>query len=295
MIGHSLVPAARHQHGYTLIELLISMLIGAIMIGAVLLAISGTGTTGLKQGGNSTVGEDGQIALNLLAGQVRMAGFWAPASPLPSLYTARRMLFGCRNGFSNPTVADMENLACAAGTVNDSVAVRYDAREPGVVATDCLGTAIPAAAGGWVDNRFYIANGPTGNPALFCRGSGGGNGQMLVDNVETLQIRYGIAEPTPPDTASSPEVFDRYAYQGRTIRYLRADQLTTPCPRFPQNTTGWCSVTVARICIIMRTAAGVADQTGVPFVNCDGNSQTIADTRLRRTMVTTVSLRNSMP
>lgn len=295
MIRKRVPASSSFQRGYTLLEMMISLLIGAVMIGAVLLAISGTGFTGSRQGGNTQVSEDGQIALNLIAGQLRLAGFWTPPSLLSSLHPQTPMLFGCRNGFSNVTVAAFASLTCTAGIGNDSVAVRYDAREPGTVASDCLGAAIPAGAGGMVDNRFYITTGPSGNPALFCRGNGGGNAQMLVDNVESLQIRYGIAEPTPPNTATSPEVFDRSTYAGRTIRYLRANELATTCPRLSPTLNAWCAVTAVRICMIVRTATGVGQQGGTPFINCDGTQQTIADTRLRRTMVTTVSLRNRMP
>jgi len=286
----SFTPGIR-QRGYSLIEVLISLLIGAIMIGAVTVAISGTGLSGRRQSGHAQMGEDGQIALTIIASQLRMAAFWTPDSPVLSLHNTQGMLFGCRNGFANPAAA-FAALACASGAGNDAVAIRYDTNEGGVTGFDCLGAAVPAGGTtpGWVDNRFYIATSPSGNPSLFCRGNGGGLPQMLVDNVETLQLRYGVAEP---NDASISGKWEQSTYLGQTIRYVRADTFTTPiCPKTGAVSTSWCAVTVARVCITMRTNLGAGDPAGTPFLNCDGVNQTIADSRLRRTMVTTVSLRN---
>ncbi|MDM4770837.1 PilW family protein [Solimonas sp. SE-A11] len=289
-----MLPHRPRQRGYSLIEIMISLLIGAVMIGAVLTAVSGTGLSGTRQSGYAQLSEDGQIALNLIASQLRMGGFWEPTSPVSSLHNTQPMLFGCRNGFSSVTAA-FGSLACATGTGNDSVAIRYDSTEGGTTGFDCLGAAVPAGAtpAGWVDNRFYIATGPSGNPSLFCRGNGGGDPQMLVDNVESLQLRYGI--PQPAAAGNSDMLFDRATFAGQTVRYVRADALLTTCPRLSPASNSWCGVTAVRACITMRTALGAGPATGTAFVNCDGTSTTIADSRLRRSMVTTVSLRNRMP
>lgn len=291
--------ASRGQQGLTLIELMISLLIGAILIGSVLIAVSGTGLSGRKQDGLAQMAEDGQVVLTLLTNPLRMTGFFEPASGVPSLHPPEPTLFGCRNGFTN-VASTFLGLACTAGTGNDSIAVRYDGREPGGLPTDCLGnTAIPniGATAGWVDNRYYIANSASGNPALWCRGNGGGQPQMLVDNVESLQVRYGVADITPQDLPGAPpKVFEPNTFLGSTIRYVRANQLAAGCDRNAAISASWCSVTAVRVCVVMRTAQRTAEQAGgTPFINCDGATQTIADTRLRRSMVTTVSLRNRMP
>ena len=79
--------------------------------------------------------EDGQIALNLMAVQLRMAGFWVPTSMSLSIdRPADPMLVGCRNGFSNPAAA-WTALGCVGGAAvdgRDSIAVRFDATEGGV-------------------------------------------------------------------------------------------------------------------------------------------------------------------
>ena len=285
----------RSQSGYNLVEILIALTIGGVLIGAVLMAIAGTGITGRKQDSQGQLSEEGQIALNILSSQLRVAGFWVPNAPLPALDPQGPMIRGCRNGFTNPAVAAFNNLTCVGGVGNDSIALRYDAREPGIIPADCLGAsaAIPAAGlnAGWVDNRFYVQNNPSsGNPALYCRGNGGGTPQPLIENVEVLQLRYGVAPASAPPTR--PVLFDLPTYSGETVRYVRADQLTANCIGAVATPNSWCAVTSVRECIVMRSGENAAEQISTPYTDCNGNLVTVADTRLRRAFSTTVSLRN---
>lgn len=287
-IGH------RSNAGYTLIEIMVSLTIGAGLIGAVLMAVSGTGLTGRRQDSQAQLAEEGQVALNILTSQLRMAGFWVPTSPMPALEPAQTMLRGCRNGFSNVTAASFDALACNGGTGNDAIAIRYDANEPGLISpADCLGADLEADKAGMVDNRFYISTSPSGNPALYCRGNGGSAGttpQMLIDNVESLQLRYGIAAVNTPPLG--PVIFDPPAYTQETVRYVRASDLTTACTPIAPAANSWCAVTSVRVCAIMRTNDNAAEQSATPYIDCDGNNATVNDRRIRRALTTTVSLRN---
>lgn len=284
--------------GRTLIEVVVSLAIGAVILGSVLVAVSGTGLTGRRQDAQGQLTENGQIALSLMAAQLRMAGFWVPTSMSLSLdRPADLMLVGCRNGFTNPAAA-WATLTCAGGPAvdgQDAVGVRYDATEGGIaVAVDCLGNTV-AGAGGWVDDRFFIrpaASTPTGNPAIYCKGTATAQPQMLMDNVEGISLRYGVAAVNAPGDATN-RLFDTPAFGGETVNYMTADQFTTACPvsgAVPANS--WCAVSSVRICLLMRTADNAADQASTPYVDCNGNQQAQPDRRLRRAMTTTVSIRN---
>lgn len=286
----------RSQSGYTMLELLIAMTIGGVMIGSVLLAVSGTGVTGRGQTALSQFTEDGQVAISIISNQLRMAGFWIPESPLPSLDTAQSMIFGCEDGFADVS-ASFPALTCAASGGSDAIAIRYDARPlpvAGSVAADCLGatgSTINTTDGGMAYNRFYIANDPGGNPALYCRGNGSATGQALISNVESMQITYGVAAiATAP---AGPILFDRSSFAGSTVRYVDADFFTTvDCPRTAPNQNAWCSVTSIRVCLLMRSDDNRAQEANTPYTDCNGNVISQADRRLRRAMTTTVSLRN---
>lgn len=287
----------RHQSGYTMLELLIAMTIGGIMVGSVLLAVSGTGLTGRRQGSHAQFTEDGQVAINILSQQLRMATFWLPVSPLPSLDQNQAMVFGCSNGFASLAVT-FPNLTCATGGGGAAIATLYEGRrvpgEPLGTVRDCLGntgTPLNSTDNGMVYNRFYIATAPSGNPALYCRGNGSTAGQPLVENVESMQIRYGVAALTPPST--TPVIFDNSIFAGSTVRYVDAGFFTTRnCPRNAPLQTSWCSVTNIRVCLIMRSNDNMAEQVNSPYVDCDGNVVSQADRRLRRAMTTTIALRN---
>lgn len=275
-----------------------SLAIGSVVIGAVLVAVSGTGITGRKQNSQGQLTENGQIAINLMAAQLRMAGFWIPTSMSLSVdRPAVSMLVGCRDGFTNVN-ASWGTLACAAGPAQegaDALGVRYDGTEGGVAAaTDCLGNSL-AGVGGFVDDRFFImpANAtPTGNPALYCKGAGSAQAQMLMDDVEGMSLRYGVAAVVVADESTN-RLFDTPAFGGESVTYMRANQLTMACPvTGPIPANSWCAVSSVRLCLVMRTSDGGADQLNAPYVDCNGDQQSSPDRRLRRAMTTTISIRN---
>jgi type IV pilus assembly protein PilW len=296
--------APRHQRvaarttrlaGRSLIEMLVALAIGSVVLGSVLIAVTGSGLTGRRQDAQAQLAENGQIALNLLAAQLRMAGFWMPTSMTLAIdRPADLMIFGCRNGFASP-LAVWSGLACATAASDnlDAVAVRFDATEGASgTAFDCLGN--PVAPPGWVDDRYYIvASGtPTGNPALYCKGAGAVAPQMLMDNVEGLNLRYGVAAVNASDDNSN-RLFDTPAFGGETVRYLTADQFTKACPvtgAIPANS--WCAVSSVRVCLLMRSSDNATDAVSTPYIDCDCQQRARPDRRLRLAMATTVSIRN---
>ncbi len=281
----------RGQTGRSLIEIMVSLAIGAVILAAILVTVSGTGLSGRRSDVQSRLNDEGQIALNILASSVRMAGYWTPPEPLASLDPEEPLVRGCVNGFANPTAGTFEALTCDPAGLGASIAVRYDAAQPGVVVRDCLGnTAIPAT--GRVENRYYVAtSAASGNPALFCFGNGGGAApQPLVDNVETMVIRYGLSQvSTAPIPAQMP--FMRSAYTGNTAQYVDASGVVN-CPTGGAVADSWCAVTAVRICIVVRSENNVADEAGLRYIDCDGNEVSQPDRRVRRVMMTTVNLRN---
>lgn len=277
--------------GRSIIEIMVSLLIAAVVLGAVLVTISGTGLSGRRSDAQARLSDDGQVAMSLLLSQMRMASYWFPSDPTESLDPDESMLFGCDNGFSNPNVAAFDSLACAAAALpGNGVAVRFDATEqPGVAVQDCLGNDV--AGGARVDNRYYVdVNPQTGNPTLYCRGNGGGGPQPLIDNVETMVVTYGIGSvstATPPD----PFIFANSAYTGNTERYVSASDLAA-CPPGAPVANSWCAVTAVRICLVLRTEDNAADEANTPYVGCDGQVTSVNDRRIRRAMTSTINLRN---
>lgn len=96
------------QTGFSLIELMIGMTLGLIVLGAVLYVFAGNRTSYRHQESLSLVQESGRFALELLARDIRMAGY-----------------AGCGNiGFvESLTPASVSNAVAIAGTANAGATV----------------------------------------------------------------------------------------------------------------------------------------------------------------------------
>ena len=68
------------QSGVTLVELLIAMLIGAFLVGGILQIFAGARQTYRVHDATSRMQENGRMALEVLARDIRMADFWGCAS-----------------------------------------------------------------------------------------------------------------------------------------------------------------------------------------------------------------------
>ena len=213
---------------------------------------------------------------------------------------------GCDGAFSNITETNtLGDLTCeGTSTLPDSIAVSYESDRYNSVSvnsrpSDCLGQTLPIAAtvtsastnipnGTTItvaDNRFYIANQPSPTvPSLYCKGNGNTVPQPLVENVEDMQITYGVVSTT--DTSE----------QSTIAGYLTAHGVETETSLAALANSGlrWGRVLSVRICIVVRSETPVApDADSAKYYKCDGTlDSTKTDLRLRRAYSTTVVLRN---
>ena len=309
----------RHDQGLTLIELMVSLVIGLILMIAVVSTYLGASGAGRVSEAQGRMNEDAQAALTILAQQLRMAGNnpkranYTTAAPRNPVYGAGTYIVrGCDGSFSDiTTAATIPALTCAAGggTAADSIAVSYEADSfntvatSGGAATDCLGNSLPVVTPApqpqvWdgavvgppatvitytvADNRFYIATSAAiTSPSLYCKGSGNATPQPLVENVEDLQLTYGVAT----STAATLEV----------AGYLNAAGIVADAGLSPlADAVRWSKVVTVRICVVMRSAVPiVTDSVSAQYTKCDGTVNTSPpDLRLRRAYSTTVVLRN---
>lgn len=284
--------------GLTLVELMVSMVIGLAVIGAGLAMYSTSGFAGKGSSALSQMSEDASLALSLMRNHIAMAGYsrmvLEPTSnAMVKLYTGHPV-FGCRFGVDSITKdnflsstdpdATKHQIACdnAAGTGNDTLIVLYEADQDNTVAntattpTDCLGNGVPLVTtnplGNYniAENRFFIS----ADNALSCRGNDGAVSQPLVDNVAQMQIWYGVATPSPTGTRGTV-----------ATRYLRANQVGD------MNNGNWDQVVSIRLCLVIQSRDPVLD-TPAPYFNCNGVSTPTTDRRLYRAFTTTVVLNN---
>lgn len=292
--------AALRQAGFTLVELMVAMVIGLVVIGAVLATYlgsvgSGRGTTALGQ-----ITEDADIAMRLLRTHLSMADYSRPYAATAGGGFTRILqgkvmgVFGCDGGFTTHVKANApgdatntDPLTCvgdadpAKGKLPDAVAIRYEADASNAYVpagstdpTDCLGQKLDKVTDvtGVVpvhymaDNRFIVTSGNS----LSCAGNGhtAFASQPLVDNVVNLQLRYGVAAAGTP---------------GQVQRYLTATAVTTA--------NAWPLVVSVRACIVVSSEGPVMDEI-TPYYGCGDVLETPSDRKMYRAFTTTVMLQN---
>ncbi|AKJ28136.1 PilW family protein [Caldimonas brevitalea] len=280
------------MRGLSLVEVMISLVIGLIVVGAVLttyLGVSGGSRYGVAL---AQISEDATLAMNLLRSQIAMAGYGRPyavggpgGNQMLKAYNGE-VIRGCEGGFTDPAVAGgVGALTCVNNpALPDAIAIAYEADTSNTVGvgspavpSDCLGnglTLVPpvGAAPGYflAENRFYLDGAP---PELHCKGSGGAPGttaQPLVENVVDLQIKYGVATGTETRVAA---------------KYV--DPVTGIDPGL---------IVSVRVCIVVRSAANVMDAP-TDYEGCNGTVTFPAgstDRRMYRAFTSTIVLQNRL-
>lgn len=284
-------PRRSLQAGLSLIELMISLLIGFVVVGAVLAAYVGSGTSSRNTQAMSQITEDASVALNVIRTHLAMAGYSRPiglnAQKIFQKAQTEPALYGCDSSFADLS-ADIGALNCDAGADDsDALAIAYEADPRNSIVNadgeplDCLGNSLEDSKRGVAPNdyhlsysRFYVDQ-PDGAVAkgLYCRGPGSNTAQALVENVERLEVTYGVA-----GAAGGTQV----------ARYVTAADLTRA--QFDQ-------VISVRVCVVIASTGNVMDQV-TSYQGCDPFADRITpgdgDRRMFRAFTSTVVLHNRL-
>lgn len=247
---------SNNQQGFTLVELMI-----ALTIGLILLLVIGTVFTSSRQAfriqeDNARIQESGRFALEILGRSIKQAGH----VDIP--------FTGFKVAFTGIAITGTDGAAGAA----DTITLQYDGA---IGDRDCgVGTAVTAAnitAGSNIIQNYF--NLDTVNAQLRCLGTIAAApaapgappiGQPLLDNIEDLQVLYGI------DTDG--------------------DQSANQYAAAPAD---WTQVVTARVCVLVRSDKTNIVPAGNSYLNCNGAAVAVpADRRLRRAFTETFNLRN---
>lgn len=314
------IRAARARcKGVTLIELMVSLVLGLVITISVINAYLGSSRAAQVADAQARMNDDAGAVLALLAAHVRMAGS-NPERPLRPAEEARNPAYAapggtafairsCDGGFGNASsAAKVDDLTCATtATGPDAVAVTYEADtfntaglEAAGIPKDCMGRPLPPVPAtvtmydpvsnvpGPVDiqyyvgeSRFYVAFSADGVPRLLCRGNGiASQPGVIAENVEDLQFSFGVAPPAA--TAA-----------GNIAGYLSASEMATnPALASMTEAQRWARVVSVRVCVLMRSGQSVVhDLDSARYFNCEGALVSAPDRRLRRTYRSTIVLR----
>jgi len=328
----TLVRSPRKVRGISLIEILISMAIGLVVIGAVIVSFVGSGNASRYQAALTQMNQDAQIALNMLAREVQLAGYAAPATLSGGVVRYHSLsavagpvtettgyIFGCDGGnngvgpFSTPTAA---TLSCAAttGTSSAGLSVVYEADSSNTsptstgIPTDCLGARIGPQQDDADNIPYYVArnryfievDATSGRRELYCASPTSPNfpapaaGVSPYPNPQTSTGNQPLVENVQDmQIWYGMRALPLVAGDRQVIRYMTASSINALT-----DANKWNAVISVRICLLMRSTdpvlKGEDDRTYQP---CDQTASRVTspDNHLYRAYYTTSALRSKMP
>ena len=179
---------AQAHRGFSIIELLISMVLSSLVILAVVGIYSGSRETYTTQDEVGRLHENMRIGGSIVERTIRQGNykrFPAPRDQNPMLVAAFSFVpvTGADGGSTAPGDSDMVEISFNGST--DPATATAD----GVV-VDCLGAAV--AANVQSRNRFMVRVDVGGRPWLNCSTDGGTVWTPLIPDVEAMEVLYGI-------------------------------------------------------------------------------------------------------
>lgn len=291
----------RKQAGLTLIELMVSL-----VIGLVLAIVASSSYLYSKQAYSavsetSQMEENGRFALDLLTKNIQSSGYSAfqPSSTYIAAASSTKVQ-GCDFGMVNPKAASsVADLACAASvpagtTQSASIATFYETDPYNYSSTvsvfqgfDCLGNppvTVSSPSGGsptyQVRNYFFVStsqaqtpNGTTTMGQLSCVTDPTGgtttptwSAQPLVPGVHQIAVSYLTAS-----------LLDKNAAQARNTA---------------ASITDWSKVMAVELCVLTKSIQTSGNDTNTQVTDCYGNTFTPPSSQSFRRFTTIVNLRN---
>lgn len=271
------------QAGFTLVELMVSLVIGLVVLAAMYSGYNAATTTTRTGRAVSQMSEDANAAMNILRYYVTAAGYSAPVGSTSAGFTRAAgttpdgWLIGCDSSFADLSKS-ITQLTCS-GAGSDAMAVAFEADDHNSVYKNSGGSQKPLDCLG---NTYAITNNPGHNyylsysrfyvqsNALFCRGPGNAAGQALVENIEDMEVTYGVKPAAGSAVAQA---------------YLSAEDV--------RSAGAWARVVSVRVCLVMRSADKVED-SATDYQGCDpfAEKTSATDRRMHRAFTSTFLVQN---
>lgn len=313
-----------NESGMTLVEILVSMLIGAVLLAGVLNVFINSKQTYQRQEGMSRIQENGRFALDFIAHDLRMGDFWG---------CMRRDAGGPNNNINLGALATTYDYYGAGGfggtdggvagnrgqDGSDTLIIRGITSAGVFLTADNGVTLTTAAAHGFNPNDFlFVTNCNTGDIFQASAGTanvsithiaGGAPGNLQAN----LSATYGtdaqvysvstIVYSIAPGASGLPSLFrstngiNQELIEGvENIQVLYGED--TDADGAPNHYVSWSAamnmnqVISVRISLLFQsTANNIATQNTAVFYN---GGTSVADRRIRRVVTSTITLRNRL-
>lgn len=176
------------QNAFSLVELMIAIAIGLFLLAGLLTVFLSVRQTSIEQGQLAQVQDDERIALTLITDVVQEAGYFNNTDPLH--LTNAQTVFSATSPFTAPGQSIYGTHG--TGPQGDGITVRFNTVS-GDDVINCLGTSNTLAPNttATYSNTFSVVTDTNNVSHLVCSLNGGPT-QNLVDNVQNLQIAYGV-------------------------------------------------------------------------------------------------------
>ncbi len=299
-----------YQRGYTLIELMVSLLLGSMLIAGFGSLFVQTQKSAAIQRSLSYMMEDGRYILEVFGRELRRAGSLRSkktASGDPTIvFTADSNVLGSTMSFASGDYIRGEYNAAGFGAAGDKpyninrLALRYQLNnntelavtDPNSTNSACERSILlttgedPATQTHVVTLYFYVALDSSNVPVLYCKAkrvnfndatatsNPTSAAEPLISNVQMLVITYGI--DTDADGAAN------YYVGETTINSFTSAQ--------------WQQVVSAKLSVVLQSADDNLATSSVTYTidGATGSPFTASDKRLYRVSSTTIALRNTI-
>ncbi len=269
-----MLPNFSKQLGFSIIELMIATTLGMVLTGAAIQFMLGSNQTYALNDDLSRVQENGRVAMDILAMDLRRAGYQEDLRGVKP--------FVVMSDCTHSSGATMPCASEGSGNDSDTLPIQYAASSS--INTDCLGRAPTLVAGGSANdviaNVYTIQDSDFSNQvsSLYCEGynvtTGAvipGGAQPIVDGIDRMQVLYRV-ENTTTSTAEYMS-FDRVKAAGREE-----------------------DITAIRIGLLVSNGltTGKANPTTKKYQLLDSNNSLdiTNDTQMRRIYTSTIQLNN---
>jgi type IV pilus assembly protein PilW len=278
----------KSQAGMTLIEIMISLLIGFFLLAGVLQIFSASQQTYRMQSNLSRLQENGRFALDFLAHDIRMAGYWGCLNGLNTDITGTDNNIVAGDSIDNGTdtivlraVLDLfiltPPLSCNTAANTQGSCCTTD---PSLSANNCLLANLVNCYADTSSTVTYKINTSVLQQDTGVVGDLHGKHNGMVEGIQDMQIFYG--EDTDMDcfTRKSPDYVPNY--------YVSANSVVNMC-----------KVVSIRISLLAVTLDDNLTPQPIPYTyyvnNVLTNNIIPTDRKIRRVFNSTIALRNRLP
>ena len=244
------MPGTRKQSGFSLVELLVAMVVGLLLLGGILEILLGNREGFEVQQRQAALQQNTRLASFVLSNALAPTGFYVD---------------GQRDENEVFTNAVIQATDGGKATEPDELQIRFQA---GGDLHNCLGAEIGTATTAVESSFRYSLD--TGNNELQCTPiePTASNAQPLVNNVENLQIEYGLDSDG----------------DGSADRYVAADDALFDQAR----------VVSLHLQLVLASPGDVLTESRAQTLSLIGGSYTVTDRRQRQILDMTIALKNRL-